>query len=273
MTSESRDNDLVARMRDLYMTHSKHGNYHPIPESLRHYFPDLDVDPKWRDPRPRFALLTSVLDASQDHGPIVELGANTGYQTLELAARYPTSEVIALEVNGLHAEFVRLAAQLAGLQNVTTIEGSFTPSQIAHRWPGASVLDFNVVHHAGSDFSLLGVKDVNTWWEFGLTNWLKPVREFGDYWFSSGYRMGGQHALELHDPDDPEGFVRRIIDALPAELRSNVTIWMAGPSPEGIRYQCVDHASDDLGSIVASAERTSLYRGEYFKRPIFRFRY
>ena len=265
---------VADRLRLLYQGNSKHGGYHPVPPYLAEVIPEAaDVQTKWRDPRPRLKLLLHELECGSTSGRIVEIGANTGFQTLSLAREFPNQKIAAIEVNPAHCEFIATCARIEGLRNIEVVPEALSPLEVAQRWPGATVLDFNVVHHAGSDFAYQGVCDPDGWWERGLPSWLTAVSAFADYWLSSGYRLGGKRGQELHDPADPAGFLRRLTEALPQRQRFTVTAWMAESKDGELEYALADIGDPNgVNEFVARAERIGSYRGEYFRRPILRIR-
>lgn len=267
--------ELKARLQRLYQGDSKHGGYHPVPGYLDDAIPEAKVvQPRWRDPRPRLRLLLHELRHSPEHGDIVEIGANSGYQTLALARQFPTRRITAIEANASHSEFIMTCAALEDLRNIVVLAEAVSPSEVAMRWPGATVLDFNVVHHVGSDFEFGDVHNPDEWWERGLPAWLDAVPAFTEYWFSTGYRLGGTRGRELHDPGDPGGFLDRIVDALPRTEDCDVAVWMADPDGDDIEYVSADIADPrQVNSFIRRAEQNKGYRGEYFRRPILRFRY
>lgn len=255
----------------LFDADSKHGNYHPVPAELSDVLPDIAIDKKWRDPRPRIRLISQYLGSLQSGDQVVELGCNTGYQLFALARSFPTLQFIGVENNELHAEFVLRAADRLGLNNIKIECRSDTPQSLAERWPGATVLDFNVAHHAGSDFAYASVQVPMDWWKSGLKRWLAATPSFTDYWFSAGFRLGGNKAMELHDPTDPAGFARKVMERLPKDTQVQA-VWGARGSKHGLVYSPVQ--PDNLEILNEWAEQAlsrEIYRGEYFSRPLFRF--
>lgn len=256
----------------LYAGNIKHANYQPLPARLRPYLAGDDIesrlDPRWRDPRPRLPLLRHALHADPSGPLVVELGANTGYNTLTLAEELPGRRFVAVEASTPHAQFISEAAQLLGLANVEVVAEPMLPEQISRRWPGSDVLDFNVAHHFGVDIPAEGVSDEGTWWSHGLPRWLGSASGHPSYWFSVGFRWGGSRAHDLHDPDDPDGMVARLLDSTPSGMGLS-QVWAAVGDGTGVRYEPAE-----VGSLTALAARESAagsYRGEYFRRPILRF--
>lgn len=259
------------RLARLYRSNIKHSNYQPVPELLRPWLPDPEIDPQWRDPRPRLPLIRAALHQDPAGPAVVELGANTGYNTLTLAAELPARRFVAVEASRPHAEFVAECAELLELRNVTVVAEGMLPEQLSQRWPGSVILDFNVAHHLGTDIAVDAVTDVPSWWAVGLPRWLATAAAHPSYWFSVGYRMGGSRAHDLHDPDDPDGMLRRVREAAPPGLVL-ADVWAAvGDGRGGVRYERHDPGVPSLNSVAAHETELGSYRGEYFRRPILRF--
>lgn len=259
-----------ARLAALYAGNVKHANYQPIPDALAAHLPEPTIDPLWRDPRPRLPLLRRGLHTDPTGPTVVELGANTGYNTLTLAAELPGRQFVAVEASAPHAEFITECARLLHLDNVTVIAEGMLPEEISRRWPGAEVLDFNVAHHLGVDIAVDGVHDVETWWSTGLPRWLAGADRHPWYWFSVGFRMGGARERELCDPDDVDGMVAAVLDRVPAGLEL-AQVWIAVGDGAAVRY--VEHpGGSGLSAVVQREQAAGHHRGEYFHRPILRFR-
>ena len=266
--------NLARMLRVLYDESAKHGTYHPPPLFLKPYFPHVNFVANWRDPTPRIKLLESRIRAlpQREGVTFVELGSNTGGQLLELSRLFPSHSFIGLELNTKHASFTREVARIAELRNVEVLEGSFSPERAAQIWPGAVFLDFNVAHHLGVDFEFAGVRDSSSWRERGLAKWLEPVAKFSEYWFSVGYRLGGDKRRELHPPHDPEGFIHLVKSQLPDREEFDVVIYFAEKMGEELEF--VELTRSQVGEVNRDRkERASRleFIGEYFARPIFRF--
>jgi len=262
-----------ARLAELYAGNLKHAGYQPVPQVLAGHLPEPDIDPLWRDPRPRLPLLRAGLHAAPDGPTVVEIGANTGYNTLTLAAELPRRRFVAVEASAPHAEFIAECARLLGLDNVSVLAEGVLPEDVSRRWPDSEVLDFNVAHHLGVDIAVEGVNDVASWWSHGLPDWLATADRHPAYWFCVGYRWGGSREHELHDPDDAEGMVARILAAAPPTLVPADT-WVAVGDGHAVRYlrQGGTDGTDGLNEVIRRESAAGHYRGEYFRRPILRFR-
>ena len=268
--------DQAASLRDLYDSAAKHGSYHPPPAFLEKFLGDVELVPNWRDPRPRIRLLEAhIRTLSQtDRGGVtfVELGSNTGGQILELAQSFPQHSFIGLEVNQNHVEFTREVARIMALENVEVLEGSFSPNEVVAIWPDSIFFDFNVAHHIGVDFEFGHVMDPSSWLDIGLTDWLRPVGSFSEYWLSVGYRFGGDKDREIHSPQDPEGFIDVVKKRLPIAEALDIQIFFAEESPNGLHFfPLFDHKLGELNRDRRERMQRGEFVGEYFARPIFRF--
>ncbi len=271
--SEDGLSTLRELLSGLYRSNERHVDYQPLPPGLEALCPAPPIAPKWRDPRPRVRLLQAELRPNVT-SPIVELGANSGYQSVVLAQQFPHRPYIAVEMNPGHANFIRECARLLELENVVVVQEALSPRDIAARWPNSTVLDFNVAHHFGTDLPFAGVTDVGSWWSTGLPYWLSSVGEHTEYWFSCGYRLGGRRGSELHSLHDAGGFAAALSAAVTSSPSGPIDTWTVGP---GARDGILEYVrmSDESASVISAhvnhAGDAGIYRGEFFRRPILRF--
>lgn len=258
----------VAQLELFYDASSKHGTYHPIPEFLRGYLSEKGVDEHWRSPKPRIELLKQELGSKA--GTVFELGCNTGYQLLELAHHFKEKEVIGVELNDRHAEFARLCIQYSGLKNCHVLNETSSPRRISANNKGSVILDFNVAHHAGSDFGDKGTSE-SSWWEDFLKDWFPSPSHGCEHWFSSGFRLGGIRGRELHPVDDARGFIEKVLDRAPGEAQCE--IYYPELKSETIVYSRLDLGDSSLEERQEKLRSSKTFYGEYFRRPLFRFFY
>ena len=260
-------------MAELYLANTKHGTYHPVPHYVQPFIDTSELNVRWRDPQPRLELL--LVELAQSNRPsstVVELGANSGFQVLTLARHFPKRKFVAIEGNSGHAEFIVRCAEFEQLDNLDVLNDYLTPAQIVDRWQQPTVLDFNVAHHIGADFDFQNVHAVEDWWSRGLPSWLSGVDLSAEYYFSVGYRLGGDTRHDLHSPNDPSGMVNRLISALP-ELPGDTTVdvWGFGAGSDG-RIHANATSIAQLNEALATSLLNGDFVGEYFKRPIVRIR-
>lgn len=259
------------RLRDLYFADSKHGSYQPVPNKFSHFIPEAIIDPFWRSPVPRIELLKRELAGFPPGTEIVEIGANTGFQSICLAQQFPDLRFIAFEGTKSHADFLQLSAELLNISNIEVINEYTSPGKIVEILPNSIVLDFNVLHHAGSDFSSEKIHSVEDWWQIALPSWFSSVFLKQDYWFTCGYRLGGSSDYELHSPNDPSGFAKRLLSVISVPNDYSIQIWFIKSKSGTLNYeQCNETAK--LNTLLNTESQKNSFRGEYFKRPLFRFK-
>lgn len=276
MNSKKIDSDTVNKLRHLYFGNKKHSNYQPVPPSIAEYFKDVVLDPKWRHPGPRIRLLLENFSLSTPT-EVIEIGSNTGYQSLELSRNFPEVNFFCFEISPQHVEFARLCAKIEGLTNVKFINKEFDPAVAQSASPQATILDFNVVHHAGEDFFRSRSVDSNIWWTHVLPIWLSGVSSYSSYWFSTGFRLNGRRELPLADPETPSKLILKILEvqqSVAPRAQADVYVVSLDESGIGLNYRKI--AKDELSEIDSQLNhlRTShQYAGEFFSRPIFHFRH
>ncbi len=259
------------KLRDLYFADSKHGSYQPVPDTFTDFIPEAKIDPFWRSPVPRIEILKKELTVYPLGAEITEIGANTGFQSICLAQEFPDLQFIAFEGTKSHADFLQLSAELLKISNLEVINEYTSPKEILARYPNSIILDFNVLHHAGSDFSSKKIHSVEGWWQTALPGWFSGVLLNQDYWFSCGYRMGGSNDSELHTPNDPSGFVNRLLSIIEVPENYSVEVWFISSVSGKLVYNPCNEL-EKLNSLLNAEIEKNSFRGEYFKRPLLRFK-
>lgn len=267
------DDTQVSHLKALYDSKSKHGAYHALPSFLSAALGEQPLDKLWRDVSPRIRLLESeIRRVNRTDTTFVELGSNTGGQILQLATAFPDNHFVALELNANHLDFTKEVAKIVRVSNVEFHQGEFSPREASRLWPRAVFYDFNVAHHMGSDFQSEGADSVSSWWKVGLPYWLKCRSEFTEYWFSAGYRLGGNKSVELHSPNDPAGFSRRVLEAAYDADGGQAKLYFAQRKAEHLEYVPWERRLNwKLNKDRRARKRRSEFQGEYFARPLFQF--
>lgn len=262
---------LGERLGKLYDDNFKHGSYQMPPEYLLPYIDAPKLNYKWRDTRPRIEVLLSEISSGSDV-PIVEIGANSGFQSLRLAKAFPKRTIIAVEGNADHASFISLCAEVEELENVQVFAEYATPKDLAVHAPGAIFLDFNVVHHMGVDFNQDSILSVEDWWDSGIYEWLSSISKFSEYWFSAGFMWGGNKQFPLHDINDPAGFYERILNSIQTPSDSHTKYWTFGANSESSRMpvKAMPTQFNDVNQSTMKAVAEEAFVGEYFRRPLLR---
>lgn len=263
----------ISHLKSLYDSSSKHGHYHAPPSFLSGVLKDSPLNKFWRDVAPRVRLLeTKIRRMNRTGATFVELGSNTGGQVLHLATAFPENHYVALELNANHLNFTREVARILGISNIEFHQGAFSPREAGRLWPMSVFYDFNVAHHMGSDFQSEGVGSTASWWEVGLTDWFKGRLDFSEYWFSVGYRLGGNKSVELHSPKDPAGFSRKVLEAAQCGGRGEAKLYFAQKKAESLEYFEWERRADwTLNWDRRARMRRAEFVGEYFARPLFQF--
>lgn len=230
------DPALVARLHELYHDSSKHSVYQSVPAFVaRALGYQEEIHSLWRSDAPRLDFITAHLDPSPG-ARLADIGANTGYFTLNLAERYPDCRVVAYEMNPRHAEFIRLTATAFALNNAEVQTQSCNLVGLDALPDYDVVLLLNVLHHAGFDFDPQ-VADHNAAFAAHAVAYLSKLRRRARRLvFQIGSNRGGDKARPVHPRDD---------DA--ARLA-----WNAGVlSAAGWRIDALGYASlDENGAVV-----------------------
>lgn len=266
------DSHLGEKLSELYKDNLKHGDYQPAPEYLLPFISHSRLNPLWRDPRPRLAPVVSELAVLPD-SIVVEIGANSGYQSLELARSFPRHKIVAIEGSYGHSEFIKACADIEELENLSVVNSYITPRQVVADFPNPVVLDFNVAHHLGSDLKDFGVSDSSSWWDSGIGEWLKGAERARQYWFQCGFRLGGEKHNNLHDPSDPGGFILKVLDRAPFEMLEIRSLWyfertQDEAKPEKVPMVAKQCGIGELNERIQEAAERSDFVGEYFRRPL-----
>jgi hypothetical protein len=266
------DRHLGEKLSDLYRDNLKHGDYQPVPDYLLPFVSHSKLNPFWRDPRPRLAPVVEELGGLPD-SIVVEIGANSGYQSLELARAFPRHKIVAIEGSYGHSEFIKACADIEGLENLSVVNNYITPREIVADFQNPIVLDFNVAHHLGSDLKNFGVSDSYTWWSSGIGEWLRGAERATQYWFQCGFRLGGEKHSNLHDLSDPRGFVLKIIERSPFEIADIRRLWYFMRARNQEMNEEVPMAAkscslEELNKQIGDASDRGDFVGEYFTRPL-----
>ena len=180
---------------------------------------------------------------------------------------------MAIEGSYGHAEFIKACAEIEELENLSVVNSYITPREVVSDFPNPVVLDFNVAHHLGSDLKNFGVADYSSWWDSGIGEWLKGAERASQYWFQCGFRLGGEKHNNLHDPNDPGGFILKVIDRAPFEMLEIASVWYF----ERNRYDATAEevpmiakrcGMGELNIKIAEAVDRGDFVGEYFRRPL-----
>lgn len=202
------DPALAARLHALYHDQSKHSVYQSVPAFVaRSLGYQEEIHSLWRSDAPRYDYLAAHLDLPPQ-AAVADIGANTGFFTLNLAHAFPDWRIAAYEMNPRHAEFIRLAAVGFGLENVAVRSQSCDFAGLEQLPPFDAVLLLNVVHHTGFDFDR-HVPDDNGAYTDHVVAYLRRLRtRTRRLVFQVGSNRGGDKSRPVHPRDDDTGRLR-----------------------------------------------------------------
>jgi len=203
MTASAPAGDAItARLHELYHDASKHSVYQSVPTFLAQALGyQEEIHSLWRSDAPRYDYLASRLDLSPG-ASVADVGANTGFFSLNLAHDRPDIQVAAYEMNPRHAEFIRLAAVTCGLDGVEVRTESCDLAGWAKLPEFEAVLLLNVLHHAGFDFDR-EIADDNAAFTAHACDYLTRLRSRARrIVFQIGSNRGGDKSRPLYPRDD-----------------------------------------------------------------------
>jgi len=143
----------------LYTQISKHSHYQILAKPLRKLIKtdELEICSRYEEERLNY-LLTRI---PYKNSSIVDIGANTGYFTLELMAK-GTSSALVIEGNSAHAAFVKAAVDYLQWQETVKVSSKYIKFNESSTMTNCDItLLLNVLHHIGDDYDqvarLLGI--------------------------------------------------------------------------------------------------------------------
>jgi hypothetical protein len=141
-----------AELVKLYTDPSKHSAYQSIPDFVSHAIGyQVRINEDWRGDRVRLEYILARLPSHELH-QWGDFGANTGFFSLSLAHDTPTRQVLAIEANPNHANFIQRISDVFEINNISVAEQSITIDGLATIPRQDVLLHLNVLHHAGADF-------------------------------------------------------------------------------------------------------------------------
>ena len=138
----------MEQLKKLYMESSKHSNYQSLPRNLQQILPQEQLTTVLRHDEARLEYICSHVDVSGKN--LLDIGGNTGFFTFE-TLRTGARHVDYYEGNKVHAEFVKIAAEVLACEDQVTV----FPEYYMFKQNGAHydiIFCLNVVHHLGDDF-------------------------------------------------------------------------------------------------------------------------
>ena len=269
---------LRQRLSELYADMSKHSTYQTVPDFISDAIDyQVAIDEGWRGDRVRLRWFERVL-AGEPGRRWADFGANTGFFSLSLANADPAREVLAIEGNPNHAEFIRTIAEGFGLRNLEVLSRAIAIDDLTSLPALDVMLHLNVLHHAGADFDAGKVGSAADFPAYAR-EYLGRLRErVATLVFQVGTNMWGDKSRPIIDFTDDVGKLVMLADLLRgAGWRIERIAYPTRPSEDrAIEYLDL---SGDLELTDRSAIESALapynlggHRGEFYRRPIFLLR-
>jgi hypothetical protein len=277
--AHARDAALADRLHKLYHDASKHSVYQSVPAFVaRALGYQEEIHSLWRSDAPRYDYLAARLGLPTG-ATIADIGANTGFFSLNLAHTRPDLRIAAYELNPRHAEFIRLAAGAFGLEGVQVRAQSCDLAGLDRLPVFDAVLLLNVVHHAGFDFDG-ALPDSNEAFTTYARDYLARLRAHSRRLvFQIGSNRGGDKGRPLFERDNDVARLHWIADVLKA---AGWEIDMLGyaqldeasavvfrDAPEVIRQAAnAGMLTADVAEGFFTSARLGRFPGEFHRRPL-----
>ena len=268
---------LKSKLAGLYADLSKHSSYQSIPDfvaSVLGY--QVQINEDWRGDRVRLDYILSRLPdpANRLWG---DFGANTGFFSLSIARAWPEREVLAIEANPNHADFIRRVGDAFDVRNLQVIGRPIAIDELETIPRRDVLLHLNVLHHAGSDFDQGRVTGPDDFLHYAR-EYLQRLRASTRVLvFQVGTNLWGDKAKPIIDFRDDAGKLAMLSDLLTASGWQIDDV--AYPTRQGsgrIHYQPLPGTGQlakpgEPGTIASALESFALddHIGEFYRRPLF----
>lgn len=245
----------IEELKRLYTEVSKHSNYQILSKRLSLLLTNNEIKVKTRYEEERLKYI--LKNISIKNKKVLDIGGNTGYFTFEFLD-YEAKLVHYYEGNKTHADFVRLASSILGVEKrieITDRYFSFEDELKNERYD--IVLLLNVLHHIGDDY---GDKELSI--DMAKQLIIKELKSFTgktDFmFFQLGFNWKGNRNLGLFK----DGTKTEMIDFITQGTKDFCDIVKIGiPEKEdkGVKY--FDQHASNIG------RNDEL--GEFLNRPLF----
>ncbi len=265
--------DQKRSLEALYAITSKHGQYQTLPSELAARLGmQFNVNEEWRGDRTRYPLIKELVRSS-GAATVIDVGANTGFFTLSLAADLPGLKITACERNRTHADIIEILADVGEYSSVDVIDRSADLANVGSLGDFDVMLHLNILHHAGHDFDPDLVPDRNAFAEYGI-NYLRTAQGSArKLIFQMGYNWRGDKSLPLVAKEDQVGkflFTRRLLEGAGWNILS-VSFACKGDGDLPITYEAfrMDElpGDDSLDKWLRERYEVSVW-SEFYQRPI-----
>lgn len=194
-------------LEQLYAETSKHGQYQTLPDRLAEVLGvQFDVNEDWRGDRPRYPVIKEYVEANSCES-LIDIGANTGFFALSLAADLPGLKVTACELNKTHAKIIELLAEV-GNYDIPVTDRAADLENANKFGTFDCALHLNILHHAGQDFDAVHVPRLNDFESYAI-EYLRSFRYTAKRMvFQMGYNWKGDKQHPIVARNDQAGKVR-----------------------------------------------------------------
>lgn len=245
----------IEELKRLYAEVSKHSNYQILSKRLSLLLSKNEIKVKTRYEEERLKYILENI--SIKNKKVLDIGGNTGFFTFEFLD-YEAKLVHYYEGNKTHADFVRLASSLLGVEKrieITNSYFSFEDQLINERYD--IVLLLNVLHHVGDDY---GDKELSI--DVAKQLIIKELKSFIGktefMLFQLGFNWKGNRNLGLFK----NGTKTEMIDFITQGTKDFCDMVKIGiPAQEG---QGVKYSDQHTANIGRNDEL-----GEFLNRPLF----
>jgi len=200
---------LIDKLTELYNDNSKHSNYQNVPEFVSKelgYFEKINEE--WRGDTARYKYIISKLKEMKISS-ISDIGANTGFFILSISYLYPDIICNAYELNENYANYIRVIKNHFGLKNINIFKKEIKLSNILELDYTDVVINSNVLHHAGVDFDIELIKNIEEFNSYAIEYFKKMTKITKIMFFQMGYNWGGNKSTPLSTSGDIYRFIQR----------------------------------------------------------------
>lgn len=245
----------IEELKRLYAEVSKHSNYQILSKRLSLLLTNNEIKVKTRYEAERLKYI--LKNISIKNKKVLDIGGNTGFFTFEFLDN-KAKLVHYYEGNKTHADFVRLASSMLGVEKRIEIADryfSFEDELKNERYD--IVLLLNVLHHVGEDY---GDKELSI--DLAKQLIIKELKSFSgktDFmFFQLGFNWKGNRNLGLFK----DGTKKEMIDFITQGTKDFCDIVKIGiPEKKGRVVEYVDQHAANIG------RNDEL--GEFLNRPLF----
>ncbi len=267
-------------LRRLYYDASKHSAYQSVPEFVEAELGfTVPLDHNWRSDKPRYEYLVNHLDFRGRR--VIDIGANTGYFTLNLARTYG-ARVVAYEANPNHCEIIERIVEEFGVAGVRVYARGIGVDDVRKLDSTDIVLFSNVAHHAGHDYDEIQVPERRAVYAHLVAYAGRLAERAEQLVFQMGYNWGGNKAEPIVAVPDNYGKLVYTVGGLETAGWRIDRVAMAFRDANGIAFVDVDWRAILEAGSEPSIERSTDARAalcrygisqdgmsEFYRRPLF----